>query len=58
MKKKIAAFIIALLVIVFPFRIAFLSSEESGFMTMLSFILSLVGIFVFYYLTIQPTKSH
>ena len=58
MKKKIAAFIAALLVVVFPFRKAFLTSEEPGFMMMLSFVLTLVGIFVFYYLTIQPTKQH
>ncbi len=58
MKKKIAAFIVALLVVVFPFRKAFLTSEELGFMMMLSFVLTLVGIFVFYYLTIQPTKQH
>jgi hypothetical protein len=58
MKKKIAAFLLALLVIVFPFRKAFLSSDEPGFMMILSFVLTLIGIFVFYYLTIQPSKNH
>jgi hypothetical protein len=56
MKKKIAAVIVAILVIVFPFRKAFLSSEEPGFMMMLSFLITLAGIFLFYYLTIQPRK--
>lgn len=53
MGKKIAAWVIALLVIVFPFRRAFLSDEEPGFMMILSFIITLIGIAVFYYLTME-----
>ncbi len=58
MKKKIAAVIVALLVIAFPFRRAFLSSEEPGFMMMFSFLITLIGIGIFYYLTIQPHNNH
>jgi purine-cytosine permease-like protein len=61
MGKKIAALIVALLVIVFPFRRAFLSDQEPGLMMMLSFIITLAGIVVFYYLTItkhEDQKSH
>lgn len=58
MKKKIAAFLIAVFIIAFPFRKAFLSHEEPGIMMMLSFLLTLVGIFAFYYLTIQDPKEN
>ncbi|HMT28448.1 MAG TPA: hypothetical protein PKD91_04130 [Bacteroidia bacterium] len=58
MSKKILAFIIAILVIVFPFRRAFLSDEEPGIMMMISFVLTVVGIGVFYYLTLQDTKQN
>jgi glucan phosphoethanolaminetransferase (alkaline phosphatase superfamily) len=57
MTKKIAAWVIALLVVIFPFRRAFLSSEAPGLMMMFSFLITLVGIVVFYYLTLQPTKK-
>ncbi len=58
MNKKILALVIALLVIIFPFQRAFLSDEQPGLMMMLSFILTLVGIGVFYYLTMKPTKDY
>jgi len=57
MKKKIFALIIAILVIAFPFRRAFLSEEQPGFMMIFSFLITLAGIILFYYLTIQPTKG-
>lgn len=50
MGKKIAAWVIALLVIAFPFRRAFLSDQESGIMMMVSFMVTIIGIVVFYYL--------
>jgi hypothetical protein len=58
MSKKILAFVIAALVVVFPFRRAFLSDEEPGLMMMVSFVLTLLGIGIFYYLTMQPSKDH
>ena len=57
MKKKLTASIIALLVIAFPFRRAFLSNEEPGLMLMVSFLGTLVGIIVFYYLTLEPARK-
>lgn len=58
MKKKILAFLIATLVIIFPFRRAFLSDQDPGLMMMLSFLLTVAGIIVFYYLTLQPVNKH
>lgn len=58
MSKKILAFVVAVLVVVFPFRRAFLSDEEPGLMMMVSFVLTLLGIGIFYYLTMQPSKDH
>ena len=58
MSKKIIAFLIALVVVIFPFRRAFLSDEEPGIMMMISFVLTLIGIGIFYYLTMQPSKDH
>lgn len=57
MTKKILAFIVALIVIIFPFRRAFLSDAEPGLMMMVSFLLTLLGIGIFYYLTIQPDHN-
>lgn len=56
MNKKIIAFLIAAIVIIFPFRRAFLSDEQPGLMMMLSFVLTLIGIGLFYYLTLQDTR--
>ncbi len=59
MTKKILAAVVALLVIVFPFRRAFLSSNQPDLMMMLSFLLTLIGVGVFYYLTLHSSKhSH
>ncbi len=58
MKNKITATIVAIVVIAFPFRRAFLSHEQPGFMMMLSFVLTLAGIGIFYYLINQPSKNH
>ena len=52
--RKILAWVVALLVIVFPFRRAFLSDQGPGIMTMASFIVTLMGIVVFYMLTMNP----
>lgn len=57
MGKKIAAWVIALLVIAFPFRRAFLSDEEPGLMMMASFVLTLIGIGVFTYLIVSSNKT-
>jgi hypothetical protein len=57
MSKKIAAFVIAILVIAFPFRIAFLSNNEPGIMMMFSFLITLAGIIGFYYLTMEQGKK-
>lgn len=57
MGRKIAAIVVALLVIVFPFRKAFLSHDDPGLMMMISFILTLAGIVLFYFLTLQPNKN-
>lgn len=58
MSKKAIAWIIALLVIVGPFRWAFLDYKEPGITMMLSFIGTLVGILLFYYLTLSPKQQH
>lgn len=58
MGKKIAAFIIALLIIIFPFRRAFLSDKEPGLMMMVSFLVTIVGIVVFYILTMNNENDH
>ncbi len=58
MKKKILAFLVAALVIIFPFRKAFLSDEDPGLMMMFSFLLTVIGIIAFYYLTLQPVNKH
>ena len=58
MGKKIAAFVIALLVIIFPFRRAFLSDQEPGLMMMVSFLITIVGIVVFYILTLNHENDH
>ena len=58
MKRKIAATIIALLIIAFPFRRAFLSDEQPGIMMMASFVITVIGIIIFYYLTIRPSEKN
>jgi len=60
MGKKIAAWVIALLVIAFPFRRAFLSDQEPGIMMMASFVITIIGIIVFAYLIAdrQRENSH
>ena len=50
MRRKITAWVIILLVIIFPFRKAFLSGETPGIMMMLAFVVTLAGIGIFYYL--------
>ncbi len=57
MTRKVIAFVIALLVILFPFRRAFLSDELPGIMMMLSFIATVAGIIAFYYLTESSSKN-
>jgi hypothetical protein len=52
------AWVIALLVIAFPFRRAFLSDEPPNIMMMLSFVVVLIGIGVFYYLNIEPDDEN
>jgi ABC-type transport system involved in cytochrome c biogenesis permease subunit len=60
MGKKIAAWVIALLIIAFPFRRAFLSDQEPGIMMMASFVITIIGIIVFAYLIAdrQRENSH
>ena len=57
MGKKIAAWVIALLIIAFPFRRAFLSEQDPGLMMMGSFIVTLIGIGVFTYLIASSNKA-
>lgn len=58
MGKKIAAYIIALLIIIFPFRRAFLSDDQPGLMMMVSFLVTIIGIVVFYILTMNQQNDH
>jgi hypothetical protein len=57
MGKKITAWVIMLLVIMFPFRRAFLSEEPPGIMMMLAFMVFLVGLGVFYYLNSSDSEE-
>lgn len=57
MGKKITAWVIMLLVIMFPFKRAFLSEEPPGIMMMLAFVVFLVGIGIFYYLNSAGSQS-
>ena len=57
MNKRIVAWVIALLVIVGPFRWAFLDYKEPGITMMLSFIGVVASVFLFYYLTMS-SKHH
>ena len=57
MGNKVIAWVIMILVIIFPFRRAFLSEEPPGIMMMLSFLVFLVGIGVFYYLNSSGSHS-
>jgi purine-cytosine permease-like protein len=58
MNKKIIAWIIALAVILGPFRWAFLEYKEPGVTMILSFIAVLAGVIVFYYLTLNHKQEH
>ncbi|MFM7080008.1 MAG: hypothetical protein ACKOYC_09515 [Bacteroidota bacterium] len=55
--KKISAAVLALLIIVFPFRRAFLTDDQPGIMMIGSFILTVLGIVVFYILTMKPKAT-
>jgi fatty-acid desaturase len=55
--RRISAVLLAIFIILFPFRRAFLSHEEPGIMMIASFILTVIGIVIFYALTASP-KSH
>jgi hypothetical protein len=57
-KRTIAAILVAALIIIFPFRTAFIESGEPGIKALLSFLFTLVGVFVFYYLTMKREHSH
>jgi len=57
MTRKLIAWAIALLIIAFPFRRAFLSEETPNIMMMLSFVVVLIGIGIFYYLNIEPKND-
>ena len=58
MKKKIIATIVILLVFLFPFRFAFLTPEMTGVMSIVNFLLVIVGIIAFLFLTLTPYRSH
>lgn len=58
MNKKIIAAILAILVIAFPFQRAFLSDAPPGIMMMLSFLATIAGIILFYYLTLEKQENH
>jgi len=59
MNRKLIALLIALLVIAFPFRWAFLDYQKPGITMILSFVLTLVGIIAFYYLTMdRKSEQH
>ena len=55
--RKIIAVIVAMLVILFPFKRAFLTDNEPGLMMIASFILTVVGIVVFYMLTLTRNTA-
>jgi len=57
-KRTIAAIIVAAVIIVFPFRTAFIETEEPGIKAFISFLITLAGVFVFYYLTMQREHGH
>lgn len=57
MNKKIIAAVLAIFIIAFPFRRAFLSDEAPGIMMMFSFMLTVAGIIFFYYLTLEKSKE-
>lgn len=52
--RKISAALLAFFIIVFPFRRAFLTDDQPGIMLIGSFILTVLGIVVFYILTMKP----
>jgi hypothetical protein len=57
-KRTIAAILVAAVIIVFPFRTAFIESAEPGIKGLVSFLLTLAGVFVFYYLTMPHEPRH
>ncbi|MFN5324163.1 MAG: hypothetical protein ACK5C5_04520 [Bacteroidota bacterium] len=56
--RRISAVLLAFFIIVFPFRRAFLSHEEPGIMMIASFIMTILGIVVFYMLTMKPKANN
>lgn len=52
--RKISAALLAFFIIVFPFRRAFLTNDQPGIMLIGSFILTVLGIVIFYILTTKP----
>ena len=57
MKRKIIAWVIALIIVAFPFRRAFLSNEPPNVMMMLSFLAVIIGAGLFYYLNLEESES-
>jgi fatty-acid desaturase len=57
MGKKIAAWVVLLLVIIFPFPKAFLSSETPGMMMVVAFMITVIGVGIFYYLISSPKSD-
>ena len=58
MNKKLLAWVIAIIVVVFPFRKAFLSDAPPCIMMILSFLAVVAGIIAFYYLTLEKHQDH
>ncbi|MFN5222947.1 MAG: hypothetical protein ACK5DJ_02075 [Bacteroidota bacterium] len=57
--RRIAAVLLALFVILVPFRRAFLTDDNPGIMMIASFIATVLGIVVFYKLTMKrQTPAH
>ncbi|MGR6087907.1 MAG: hypothetical protein ACU4F9_07020 [Arcticibacter sp.] len=57
--RRIAAVLLALFIILVPFRRAFLTHDNPGIIMIASFILTVLGIVVFYRLTMnKQTPTH
>ncbi|MFM7822160.1 MAG: hypothetical protein ACKPB3_00120 [Bacteroidota bacterium] len=57
--RRIAAVLIALFIILVPFKKAFLTDDNPGIMMIASFIATVLGIVVFYRLTMKSqTPTH
>lgn len=56
--RRISAVLLAFFIILFPFRRAFLSHEEPGIMMIASFLLTVVGIVIFYALTMKSQSAN